>query len=76
METSFMSFFLVKLEQIHIDKCITAGYSTNILQCQEYQAKMITINAELTENFMAELLLVVITTNSNIRSKRSWFKPH
>ena len=33
METSFLSFFVVKLKQIHIDKGITAGYSTNILQC-------------------------------------------
>ena len=33
METGFLSFFVVKLKQIHIDKGITAGYSTNILQC-------------------------------------------
>ena len=35
METSFLSFFVVKLKQIHIDKGITAGYSTNILQCED-----------------------------------------
>ena len=34
METCFLSFFVVKLKQIHIDKGITAGYSTNILQCK------------------------------------------
>ena len=33
METGFLSFFVVKLKQIHIDKGITAGYSTNIPQC-------------------------------------------
>ena len=33
METGFLSFFVVKLKQIHIDKGITTGYSTNILQC-------------------------------------------
>ena len=33
METRFLSFFVVKLKQIHIDKGITAGYSTNIPQC-------------------------------------------
>ena len=33
METNFLSFFVVKLKQIHIDKGITAGYSTNIPQC-------------------------------------------
>ena len=33
METGSLSFFVVKLKQIHIDKGITAGYSTNILQC-------------------------------------------
>ena len=33
METGFLSFFVVKLKQIHVDKGITAGYSTNILQC-------------------------------------------
>ena len=33
METSFLSFILVKLKQIHIDKGITADYSTNIPQC-------------------------------------------
>ena len=27
METGFLSFFVVKLKQIHIDKGITAGYS-------------------------------------------------
>ena len=36
METGFLSFFVVKLKQIHIDKGITTGYSTNILQCAEY----------------------------------------
>ena len=33
METGFLSFFVVKLKQIHIDKGITAGYRTNIPQC-------------------------------------------
>ena len=32
METSFLSFILVKLKQIQIDKGIAADYSTNILQ--------------------------------------------
>ena len=34
METGFLSFFVVNLKQIHIDKGITTGYSTNILQCK------------------------------------------
>ena len=33
MKTSFLSLFLVKLKQIHIDKSITTSYSTDILQC-------------------------------------------
>ena len=37
METSFLSFFVVKLKQIHIDKGITAGYSTNIPQCKLFK---------------------------------------
>ena len=35
METNFLSFFLFKL---HIDKGITAGYSTNIPQCKRNTA--------------------------------------
>ena len=41
METGFLSFFVVKLKQIHIDKGITAGYSTNIPQCQEIMETLV-----------------------------------
>ena len=37
METGFLSFFVLKLKQIHIDKGITAGYRTNIPQCIGFQ---------------------------------------
>ena len=52
METSFLSFFVVKLKQIHIDRGITAGYSTNILQCEgvtEQQANLACDDAQVNQ---------------------------
>ena len=63
METSFLSFFVVKLKQIHIDKGITAGYSTNIPQCLRVSDSSPYMNLLRTTVFAHQVSIVDLVTS-------------